>query len=98
MSPQPKTGILDLRRFQKTITELGIDVIIASTPENIFYSSGLPVMYNATNNILFILRNRDVTLVVIPRGTNAGHDNQRGSSNSGTFLDYGPDNVQLCTK
>jgi len=44
-----------------------IDVLIASSPENIFYTSGLPTLPVAKNPILFVLQNQYPSFTLIRR-------------------------------
>ncbi|MCJ7697106.1 MAG: aminopeptidase P family N-terminal domain-containing protein, partial [Thermoplasmata archaeon] len=43
----------------------GIDFLIASSPENVFYTSGLPTRHSENNPILFSLSNLTPTIVVV---------------------------------
>jgi len=45
----------------------GVDILLASSPENVFYTSGFPVSLSATNRILWILRGVYPAFTVIPR-------------------------------
>ncbi len=49
----------------ETLEKRGIDVLIASSPENIFYSSGLPTLHVAKNPILFVLQNQYPSFTLI---------------------------------
>jgi Xaa-Pro dipeptidase len=55
----------DKKRFSKVMEQKGIDFLIASSPENVFYTSGLPVRHAEYNPILFSLSNLVPSLVVI---------------------------------
>jgi len=49
-----------------------IDILIASSPANVFYTSGLPVRHAENNPILFALSNRFPSFVVIRQDGEAG--------------------------
>ena len=55
----------DKKKFSATMEKKGIDFLIASSPENVFYTSGLPVRHAENNPILFSLSNLVPSLVVI---------------------------------
>jgi Xaa-Pro dipeptidase len=55
----------DTKKFSTTMEKKGIDILIASSPENVFYTSGLPVRHAEHNPILFSLSNLVPSLVVI---------------------------------
>jgi hypothetical protein len=44
-----------------------IDLLIASTPVNVFYTTGLPVLHVAPNPILYVLSNQYPNLSMIRR-------------------------------
>ena len=48
----------------------GIDLLIASTPVNVFYATGMPTLHVAPNPILYVLSNQFPTLAMI-RGDGA---------------------------
>ncbi|MHA1275979.1 MAG: M24 family metallopeptidase [Candidatus Helarchaeota archaeon] len=54
-------------RAAEILDKHDIDVLIASSPENIFYASGLPTLHVAKNPILFVLQNQYPSLVLIRR-------------------------------
>ena len=54
-------------RTAEILEKNGIDVLIASSPENIFYTSGLPTLHVAKNPILFVLQNQYPSLTLIRR-------------------------------
>ncbi|NVM54306.1 MAG: aminopeptidase P family protein [Candidatus Helarchaeota archaeon] len=54
-------------RATEIMEKRNIDVLIASSPENIFYASGLPTLHVAKNPILFVLQNQYPSLVLIRR-------------------------------
>ncbi len=45
-------------RAKKVLEEYNIDLLIGSTPVNVFYSTGLPVTHVAPNPILYVLQNQ----------------------------------------
>jgi len=47
--------------------ERNIDVVVVTTPRNVFYTSGLPVGHAENNPILFALSNQYPTIVIIYR-------------------------------
>jgi len=53
------------KKFSEMMEKKGIDFLIASSPENVFYTSGLPVRHAENNPILFSLSNLVPSLVVI---------------------------------
>jgi Xaa-Pro aminopeptidase len=53
------------KRFSEKMKAKGFDFIIASSPENIFYTSGLPTRHSENNPILFSLSNLTPTIVVV---------------------------------
>ena len=53
------------KKFSQKMEKKGIDFLVASSPENIFYTSGLPVRHAENNPILFSLSNLVPTIVVI---------------------------------
>lgn len=55
------------QRANEMMTARGVDVIVATSPENVFYTSGLPVRHVEHNPILFVLANQYPTMTVIPR-------------------------------
>ncbi len=57
----------DKRRAAEILEKRNIDVLIASSPENIFYASGLPTLHVAKNPILYVLRNQYPNLALIRR-------------------------------
>jgi Xaa-Pro aminopeptidase len=54
-------------RCKKIMEDLDLDLLIASTPENVFYCSGLPTTVNSPNPILFVLKNQYPYFVLINR-------------------------------
>ena len=55
----------DKKKFSDLMEKKGIDFLIASSPENVFYTSGLPVRHAENNPILFSLSNLVPSLVVL---------------------------------
>ena len=55
----------DKKKFSEMMEKKGIDFLIASSPENVFYTSGLPVRHSENNPILFSLSNLVPSLVVL---------------------------------
>ncbi len=55
------------KRCKKIMESLDLDLLIASTPENVFYTSGLPTTVNAPNPILYVLKNQYPYFVLINR-------------------------------
>ena len=54
-------------RVVEILENRNIDVLIASSPENIFYTSGLPTLHVAKNPILYVLQNQYPNLTLIRR-------------------------------
>ncbi len=54
-------------RAQKILNTYEIDLLIASSPVNVFYTSGLPVTHVAPNPILYVLSNQYPNLAMIRR-------------------------------
>jgi len=57
----------DKKKATELLTKKNIDFLIASSPENIFYTSGLPTRHSEYNPILFSLSNLTPTIVVVRR-------------------------------
>lgn len=53
------------KNFLEKMEKKGIDFLIATSPENVFYTSGLPVRHAENNPILFSLSNLVPTIVVV---------------------------------
>lgn len=53
------------KNFSEKMKAEGFDFLIASSPENIFYTSGLPTRHSEYNPILFSLSNLTPTIVVV---------------------------------
>ena len=54
-------------RTRKILEEHDIDVLIASTPVNVFYLTGLPTLHVAPNPILYVLYNQYPSLSLVRR-------------------------------
>jgi Xaa-Pro aminopeptidase len=54
-------------RAQEVLNKYDIDLLVASTPVNVFYTTGLPVTHVAPNPILFVLSNQYPNLSLIRR-------------------------------
>jgi Xaa-Pro aminopeptidase len=52
-------------RAQSTLQKYGIDVLVAATPVNVFYTSGIPLLHVAPNPILYVLYNQFPTLSIV---------------------------------
>lgn len=57
----------DKRRANEVMEKKGLDVMILTSPENVFYTSGLPVRHVEYNPILYVLSNQYPSLTVIQR-------------------------------
>ncbi|MEJ2293525.1 MAG: Xaa-Pro peptidase family protein [Candidatus Lokiarchaeota archaeon] len=55
----------DKNRARETLNNKGIDLLIASTPVNVFYTTGLPVTHVAPNPILYVLSNQYPNLSLV---------------------------------
>jgi Xaa-Pro dipeptidase len=53
------------KKFSEKMKAKSFDFVIASSPENIFYTSGLPTRHSENNPILFSLSNLTPTIVVV---------------------------------
>ncbi|MHA1315394.1 MAG: M24 family metallopeptidase [Candidatus Helarchaeota archaeon] len=65
--PKIEKFAYDEKRVAELMKKYELDVLVVSTPENIFYTSGLPVRHVAKNPILFVLANQYPTIVVIEK-------------------------------
>jgi len=54
-------------KASKVLEKYDIDVLIASTPVNVFYTTGLPTLHVAPNPILYVLYNQNPSLSLIRR-------------------------------
>jgi len=55
----------DKNRAKEILNIKGIDLLIASTPVNVFYTTGLPVTHVAPNPILYVLSNQYPNLSLV---------------------------------
>jgi Xaa-Pro aminopeptidase len=55
----------DKKRASEIMQSLGVDVLVASSPENVFYSSGLPVRHAESDPILYSISNQYPSIVVV---------------------------------
>jgi Xaa-Pro aminopeptidase len=55
----------DKNRAKEILNNKGIDLLIASTPVNVFYTTGLPVTHVAPNPILYVLSNQYPNLSLV---------------------------------
>ncbi|MHA1671687.1 MAG: M24 family metallopeptidase [Promethearchaeota archaeon] len=55
------------KKASEILDKNGIDLLIASTPVNVFYTTGLPVTHVAPNPILYVLSNQYPNLSMIRR-------------------------------
>ncbi|MEM3594537.1 MAG: Xaa-Pro peptidase family protein [Candidatus Jordarchaeaceae archaeon] len=64
---RPKPIGFDKERASRLLEERGVDVLIASSPENVFYTCGLAVRAVENNPILYALSNQYPTIVAVYR-------------------------------
>jgi len=57
----------DKKKASRLMEERNIDVVVVTTPRNVFYTSGLPVGHAENNPILFALSNQNPTIVIVYR-------------------------------
>ncbi|WXG47631.1 MAG: M24 family metallopeptidase [Candidatus Atabeyarchaeum deiterrae] len=57
----------DKKKGSKLMQDKGVDILIASSSENVFYTSGIPVGYAESNPILYVLFNQYPSIVIIPQ-------------------------------
>ncbi|WXG44984.1 MAG: Xaa-Pro peptidase family protein [Promethearchaeati archaeon SRVP18_Atabeyarchaeia-1] len=55
------------KKASKLMQSKGVDVLVASSPENVFYASGMPVRHVENNPILYVLANQYPTIVAIKK-------------------------------
>lgn len=60
--------MIDGKRLAALMEEEGLDCLIASSPQNVFYASGFPYHGAAENRIFFLLRAIGPAFVILPRG------------------------------
>lgn len=53
------------KRVSEIMQKTRVDILVATSPENVFYSSGLPVKYDESNPVLFVLANQHPSIVVV---------------------------------
>ena len=56
----------DLERIKNLMTEIGIDLLIAASPQNVFYLSEVPVHYTNRNALLYSVRNNSPFFCFLP--------------------------------
>jgi Xaa-Pro aminopeptidase len=54
-------------KASEVLNKYDIDLLIASTPVNVFYTTGLPVLHVAPNPILYVLSNQYPNLSIVQR-------------------------------
>ena len=59
--------LMDLSRVQAILKERNLDALIASSSENVFFTSGLDCLPTSRNTILFMLRRIGPVFVLVPR-------------------------------
>jgi Xaa-Pro dipeptidase len=64
---RPKPIGYDKKKASRLMETRNVDVLIATTPRSVFYTSGLPVGHAENNPIMFSLSNQNPTIVVIYR-------------------------------
>jgi Xaa-Pro dipeptidase len=64
---RPKPVGFDKEKASRLLEERGVDVLIASSPENVFYTCGLAVRAVENNPILYALSNQYPTIVAVYR-------------------------------
>ncbi len=64
-SDRPNPIGYNKEKITKLMKQYEIEALIISSPENVFYTSGLPVRHHAINPILFALRNQYPSIVII---------------------------------
>jgi Xaa-Pro dipeptidase len=62
--------MIDLKRTWAMMEENHLDALIASSPQNVFYTSGFPYHAAAENRIFFLLRNIGPLFTILPKGGN----------------------------
>lgn len=60
--------MIDLSRTWRMMEENHLEVLIASSPQNVFYTSGFPYHGAAENRIFFLLRNIGPAFTILPKG------------------------------
>ena len=59
--------MMDLMKMNSMLAEMGIDALIASSHQNVFYSSGFPYIASADNSIFYLLQNIGPVFTIIPK-------------------------------
>ncbi|HKW03675.1 MAG TPA: Xaa-Pro peptidase family protein [Nitrososphaerales archaeon] len=54
-------------RLQKKIREAGLDALIISAPENVYYISDVPTSFTNSNRLLFCSRRANPIMCIVPR-------------------------------
>ncbi|MDD5502900.1 MAG: Xaa-Pro peptidase family protein [Candidatus Thermoplasmatota archaeon] len=57
----------DKKKANEVMAKKGLDMMVLTSPENVFYTSGLPVRHIEYNPILYVLANQYPTISVIRR-------------------------------
>jgi Xaa-Pro aminopeptidase len=52
-------------KAERILAQHGIDVLVAATPVNVFYTTGMPTLHVAPNPILYVLSNQFPTMAII---------------------------------
>ncbi len=52
-------------KASRIMAQHGIDVLVAATPVNVFYTTGMPTLHVAPNPILFVLSNQFPTMAIV---------------------------------
>ena len=58
-------GFIDLNRARRTLTEKGIDAVLLTSLQNVYYTTGLPAWFTASNRLVFILEKLSPFAVVL---------------------------------
>ena len=62
------TRKIDLERLHGLMERDNLDVLIASSPENVFYISDLPTTFTSSNRLFYSIASTTPTFCVIPKG------------------------------
>ena len=63
--------MMDLNRVWTAMEENKIEALIASSPQNVYYTSGFLYLPTPDNSIFFLLRNIGPVFTIVPRGAEA---------------------------
>lgn len=63
--------MMDLNRAWAIMEENKLDALIASSPQNVFYTSGFLYLPTSDNSIFYLLRNIGPLFTIVPRGGEA---------------------------